>query len=125
MSDLYCYFGSNWGGKAEGESILDIFYKYNIAFAGLDKIYSKLNGEDAEPEVESEMEPEPEVNEMSDDTDYDTEGYDYEENIDSLFDETFNDIQTLNDEIVIIHRLVDEIYGYISSDNIRINYYFS
>ena len=36
MSDLYCYFGSNWGGKAEGESILDIFYKYNIAFAGLD-----------------------------------------------------------------------------------------
>ena len=36
MSDLYCQFGSNWGGKAEGESILDIFYKYNIAFAGLD-----------------------------------------------------------------------------------------
>lgn len=34
MSDLYCYFGSNWAGKAEGESILDIFYKYNIAFAG-------------------------------------------------------------------------------------------
>ena len=33
---LYCQFGSNWGGKAEGESILDIFYKYNIAFAGLD-----------------------------------------------------------------------------------------
>lgn len=62
------------------------------------------------------MEPEPEVNEMSDDTDYDTEGFDYEENIDSLFDEPFNDIQTLNDEIVIIHRLVDEIYGYISSE---------
>ena len=91
----------------------------------IDKIYSKLNGEDAEPEVESDMEPEPEVNEMSDYTDYDTEGYDYEENIDSLFDEPFNDIQTLNDEIVIIHRLVDEIYGYISSENIRINYYFS
>lgn len=99
----------------------------------IDKIYSKLNGEDAEPEVESEPEPEPEpeseVNEMSDDTDYDTEGYgygyDYEENIDTLFDEPFNDIQTLNDEIVIIHRLVDEIYGYISSENIRINYYFS
>lgn len=71
------------------------------------------------------MEPDTEVNEMSDDTDYDTESYDYEENIDSLFDEPFNDIQTLNDEIVIIHRLVDEIYGYISSENIRINYYFS
>ena len=91
----------------------------------IDKIYSKLNGEETEPEVESEMEPDTEVNEMSDDTDYDTESYDYEENIDSLFDEPFNDIQTLNDEIVIIHRLVDEIYGYISSDNIRINYYFS
>lgn len=37
MSDLYCYFGSNWGGKEEGESILDIFYKYNIAFAGFNK----------------------------------------------------------------------------------------
>ena len=34
---LYCQFGSNWGGKAEGGSILDIFYKYNIVFAGFSK----------------------------------------------------------------------------------------
>ena len=85
----------------------------------VDKIYSKLNGDEIKTEVKSESESE--VNESSDDT----EEYDYEENIDTLFDETFIDIQTLNDEIVIIHRLVDEIYGYISSDNIRINYYFS
>ena len=43
----------------------------------------------------------------------------------AAIDNYSNDIQTLNDEIVIIHRLVDEIYGYISSENIRINYYFS
>ena len=32
MSDSYCYFGSRYFGT---NSVLDIFYKYNIVFAGM------------------------------------------------------------------------------------------
>ena len=32
MSDLYCYFGSRYFGT---NSVLDIFYKYNVVFAGM------------------------------------------------------------------------------------------
>ena len=34
MSDLYCYFNSRYFGT---NSVLDIFYKYNIVFAGIGK----------------------------------------------------------------------------------------
>lgn len=87
----------------------------------VDKIYSKLNGEDI-PSDDSSTNKENNDNISLED---DEEEYDYEVNINTLFDEKFNDIQTLNDEITIIHHLVDETYGYISSENIRVNYYFS
>lgn len=86
----------------------------------VDKIYSKLNGEDIPEDTSTNKENDDNIS-LEDDG----EGYDYEVNIDTLFDEEFNDIQTLNDEITIIHHLVDETYGYISSENIRVNYYFS
>lgn len=87
----------------------------------VDKIYSKLNGEDIQSEDTSTNKENNDNISLEDDE----EGYDYEVTIDTLFDEEFNDIQTLNDEITIIHHLVDETYGYISSENIRVNYYFS
>lgn len=85
----------------------------------VDKIYSKLNGENIAEDTSTNKE-------NNDNITLDNEEeYDYDVNIDTLFDEEFNDIQTLNDEIVIIRHLVEETYGYIPSENIRINYYFS
>ena len=84
----------------------------------VDKIYSKLNDENIHIEnISTNKDKSISLDEEDND--------DYEVNIDTLFEDEFYDIQTLNDEITIIDHLVDEIYGYISSENIRINYYFS
>lgn len=86
----------------------------------VDKIYNKLNGENIPEDTSTN-----EDKSISLDVEDDENGYDYKVNIDTLFEDDFYDIQTLSDEITIINHLVDETYGYVSSENIRINYYFS
>lgn len=73
----------------------------------LDKIYNKLTGEPIPENTDEQIDEE------------DIQTFDY------LFDEVFWEIQTLNAEIIKIYHTVDQIYGFIPEDRIRINYYFS
>ena len=77
----------------------------------LDKIYSKLTGEPI-PEKTQEQ-----IDEEEYDNQYDT--------LDYLFEEDFWEIQTLRAEIIKVYHIVEQLYGYIPDDRIRINYYFS
>lgn len=73
----------------------------------LDKIYNKLTGEPIPENTDEQIDEE------------DIQTFDY------LFDEVFWEIQTLKAEIIKIYHTVDQIYGFIPEDRIRINYYYS
>lgn len=93
--------------------------KLDVISDNVSKIYNKLNGvsEDPVKEVKKDDEEyEEPYDEYIEDEEYDKFEY--------LWDEDFNQMMSIKNEVNSIDTLVDLVYGYVPAENIRIHYFF-
>lgn len=90
--------------------------KLDIISDNVSKIYNKLNGVPEDVVEKTKKENEEPYDEYTDEEEYDK--------FEFLWEEDFDQMMSIKHEINSIYTLVDLIYGYVHTENIRIHYFF-